>query len=889
MKEKIFYAGGINLNMRKKVIKGISISLIFFITLFFFNIPINQAQQSINSAFKKTITAMNDDQNNNELRVTVQLNKIRVSKGDTVELFVDVTGGSGNYSYQWFENTTNSTSGGSEISKTPGTSYQFIKNEAGTYYYYVIVEDIDNNETAISNIVELTVEEPQPTIVNAQEPKIKKQPENITVTIGTMVFLEVEVEPITDGGNLSYQWYRSTNNSIEGGKPISGATKYRYQVPTSDKPGTSYYYVVVTNTNNAATQNKTATDISHVVAVTVNPIVDAAQPNISTQPKALTVNKGEVATLTVGASIKDNGTLSYQWYRNTANSNSGGEAIPGATGASYNVPTDQEGTHYYYVVVTNTNENATGTKTASVTSSAAAVTVKPIVNAEQPKITSQPEGKTVTKGDKLTLSVTASVSDKGTLSYQWYKNTTDSISGGSSISGATKASFDVPTSDEGTYYYYVVVTNTNNNASGSKTASVTSNVVKVTVNSPQAEQPKITKQPEGKTVNKGEKLTLSVTASVSDKGTLSYQWYKNTKNSTSGGTEISGATKASYDVPTDEVGTFYYYVVVTNTNNNLSSGNKTASTTSNVVTVTVNASQAEQPTITKQPEGTTVDLGKNVILTVSATVKDNGTLSYQWYRNTTNSTNGGTAINGATSPNYQVPTNVEGTFYYYVIVTNTNNAVSGTKTATVTSNVVSVTVKGTDLKDDLLTPGIVISPSPLYNGTTNLHGLDIVGHWAANDIMKLANYRLISGYPDGSFRPDNIITRAEFTAIIVRALGLNPWEAKEFSDTRNHWAKGVISTAYVHGIISGYSESHFGPDDPITREQMAAIIANAFDLQHGVGKKFTDHNQISPWAVQAVEIVAGYEIIRGYEDGSFRPKNYATRAEASAVISRILE
>ena len=98
-----------------------------------------------------------------------------------------------------------------------------------------------------------------------------------------------------------------------------------------------------------------------------------------------------------------------------------------------------------------------------------------IVNAQTPKITSQPQSATVTVGDALNLSVTANVTDGGTLSYQWYK-------GSSAISGATGSAYSPSTATEGTTSYYVIVTNTNNSVNGTKTATVQSSSATVVVN-----------------------------------------------------------------------------------------------------------------------------------------------------------------------------------------------------------------------------------------------------------------------------------------------------------------------------------------------------------------------------------------------------------------------
>jgi rubrerythrin len=123
-----------------------------------------------------------------------------------------------------------------------------------------------------------------------------------------------------------------------------------------------------------------------------------------------------------------------------------------------------------------------------------------------------------------------------------------------------------------------------------------------------AETPVITTQPASVTLPVGTTHELSVEASVTDGGTLSYQWYSNETESNAGGTTIDGATGANYDAPIDAAGTFYYYVVVTNTiTDNGDGGNKTATISSDVATVTVFVPiDAQTPTITAQPVGTPV-------------------------------------------------------------------------------------------------------------------------------------------------------------------------------------------------------------------------------------------------------------------------------------------
>lgn len=167
---------------------------------------------------------------------------------------------------------------------------------------------------------------------------------------------------------------------------------------------------------------------------------------------------------------------------------------------------------------------------------------------------------------------------------------------------------------------------------------------------------------------------------------------------------------------------------------------------------------------------------------------------------------------------------------------------------------------------------------------------DIEGNWAAADINKMYASGIIGGYPDGTFRPDNEISRAEFVAILVKAFHLEGQSNSVFPDTAEHWAKDYISIAAASNIVKGYSDTSFGPDDAITREQMAVMVVNAAELNSVTdAESFTDQKEISSWAKDAIDTTSSKGIITGYPDKSFKPRGNAKRAEAVTVIARALE
>lgn len=166
---------------------------------------------------------------------------------------------------------------------------------------------------------------------------------------------------------------------------------------------------------------------------------------------------------------------------------------------------------------------------------------------------------------------------------------------------------------------------------------------------------------------------------------------------------------------------------------------------------------------------------------------------------------------------------------------------------------------------------------------------DIAGNWAEANIKQLLAAGAIKGYPDGSFKPGNTITRAEFASVLVKAFQLEAKSGKLFSDTVQHWAKESISTANAAGIVNGYSNNTFGPDDSITREQMAVMISKAAKLAAAKNSLvFADSISISDWAKAAVASCHENSIISGYLDNTFKPQGKATRAEAATVIVKAM-
>ncbi len=177
---------------------------------------------------------------------------------------------------------------------------------------------------------------------------------------------------------------------------------------------------------------------------------------------------------------------------------------------------------------------------------------------------------------------------------------------------------------------------------------------------------------------------------------------------------------------------------------------------------------------------------------------------------------------------------------------------------------------------------------------------DIKTNWAKNDIEIMAAKHIANGVDDNNFLPDSQITRAEFAALVARALSLEEMSKDNvFKDVEaGKWYSESISKAFAANLINGIDSENFAPNENITREQMAVIIAKAYAYYSGrsldsivttMEIRFTDEGEISDWARRNVIIANALGLINGNPDKSFNPKGNATRAQAISVIKRLME
>ncbi|MCX6172089.1 MAG: hypothetical protein NT048_04515 [Flavobacterium sp.] len=355
-------------------------------------------------------------------------------------------------------------------------------------------------------------------------------------------------------------------------------------------------------------------------------------------------------------------------------------------------------------------------------------------------IISQPStaSQTLCTGNAFTP-ITVTATGDG-LTYQWYRNTANSNGGGTLLDGAQTSSYTPQSTVAGTFYYYCIVSGTCGSAVTSAVSGAFITRANVAINS----QATATRT---RCIG-GVFAPITVTATGAG---LTYQWYRNTANSNEEGTSLgtaNGAQTSSYTPQSTVAGTLYYYCIVSGTCTSVTSG------VSGAIITNPNVAIGSQSTATQTQ---CISLAFTPI-TVSAT---GAVLTYQWYRNTTNSNVGGTSLlsaNGAQTSSYTPQSTVAGTFYYYCIVSGTcgsavRSAVSGAFITRATFTPGAITTTG----ETICSGG---TPATTIGSTTAASGGDtqITYSWRSSP-----NYDAdIQGATDASYLPPPGLTTTSY-------------------------------------------------------------------------------------------------------------------------------
>ncbi|MFK0524689.1 S-layer homology domain-containing protein, partial [Paenibacillus illinoisensis] len=190
--------------------------------------------------------------------------------------------------------------------------------------------------------------------------------------------------------------------------------------------------------------------------------------------------------------------------------------------------------------------------------------------------------------------------------------------------------------------------------------------------------------------------------------------------------------------------------------------------------------------------------------------------------------------------------------------------------------------------------GAVVSALSLSMALSSLSAVsaqsvtDVQGHWAEQQIQSLIENGSLKGYQDGSVKPNNSITRAEFVTLVNRMFGFTDTIAANFKDLPpSNWAYNDVAKALSAGYVKGYSDNTFHPGSNVSRQEAATMISSILELDtsntEGI-RQFTDAGKIPAWSQGSISAVIEKEIMKGYPDGTFQAQKQLTRAEAVVLI-----
>lgn len=182
------------------------------------------------------------------------------------------------------------------------------------------------------------------------------------------------------------------------------------------------------------------------------------------------------------------------------------------------------------------------------------------------------------------------------------------------------------------------------------------------------------------------------------------------------------------------------------------------------------------------------------------------------------------------------------------------------------------------------------SPGPVFEDVP-------VDSWFYEDIGYLTEQGVISGMSESVFVPADPVTRAQFVKLIVACSGTDVSGYRtDFTDVSSgYWASPYIGWACEQGLVEGNGDGRFCPEEPVSREQMAAIIDRYIRktglslLKTELSQQYSDQSEISAYAMECIRDLSEYAIMKGRENGTFDPRSHASRAEASAVIARLMK
>ncbi|NHN29749.1 S-layer homology domain-containing protein [Paenibacillus agricola] len=195
--------------------------------------------------------------------------------------------------------------------------------------------------------------------------------------------------------------------------------------------------------------------------------------------------------------------------------------------------------------------------------------------------------------------------------------------------------------------------------------------------------------------------------------------------------------------------------------------------------------------------------------------------------------------------------------------------------------------------------GDSIDTFKLYKPVANQRYDDVFpSYWAHDTIESLSKTGIVNGIGSRQFRPSKEATRAEFTSMLAKALQLPSANASSFADVQsNQWHYEPIGSAAKAGLVQGRDAKHFGPDDLLTRQELAALLVRAYDWKTQQVSKptaesklsiYTDRAEVSGWAISPIEIALELKLLAGRTEHVIAPREFATRAETARALENLL-
>lgn len=169
---------------------------------------------------------------------------------------------------------------------------------------------------------------------------------------------------------------------------------------------------------------------------------------------------------------------------------------------------------------------------------------------------------------------------------------------------------------------------------------------------------------------------------------------------------------------------------------------------------------------------------------------------------------------------------------------------------------------------------------------------DTAGHWAQDYINTAVSGGIIAGYPDGRFRPDRAVTRAEFCAMVNKALGNSGTAKITFRDVDHRdWYYSDVAKAIAAAYTAGYDDNTFRPNNAITRQEAAVMLARIVPAygESGNLRAFHDYGRIADWAYESLQRINGKGYIGAYGDGRIHPEDRLTRSQTAKIICEIID